>query len=210
MHRAGRVPALPPQPGAAAHHTEVAAPARHACLLLVGRSQRHAAPAGLLVMETGRRQRWMVPGGYVDRGDDDAAHAAFREMGEELLGLGKRAAAAQARHLLAQARHTGVLRGPFVSADGSHHAFAVLADGLVGSGGGIDGALEAFVRNRECAAAALVPLSDGDGLPFVDDADTRRASVGGCHAAGTLWRLFLCGGCATFGRRRLHTVTPLC
>mmetsp|Transcript_24565 Transcript_24565/g.79331 ORF Transcript_24565/g.79331 Transcript_24565/m.79331 type:complete len:131 (+) Transcript_24565:544-936(+) len=25
------------------------------------------------------------------------------------------------------------------------------------------GALEAFVRNRECAAAALVPLSDGDG-----------------------------------------------
>uniref|UniRef100_A0A7S3STT4 Nudix hydrolase domain-containing protein n=1 Tax=Emiliania huxleyi TaxID=2903 RepID=A0A7S3STT4_EMIHU len=132
MHRAGRVPALPPQPGAAAHHTEVAAPARHACLLLVGRSQRHAAPAGLLVMETGRRQRWMVPGGYVDRGDDDAAHAAFREMGEELLGLGKRAAAAQARHLLAQARHTGVLRGPFVSADGSHHAFAVLADGLVG------------------------------------------------------------------------------
>ena len=72
------------------------------------------------------------------------------------------------------------------------------------------GALEAFVRNRECAAAALVPLSDGDGLPFVDDADTRRASVGGRHAAGTLWRLFLCGGCATFGRRRLHTVTPLC
>ena len=72
------------------------------------------------------------------------------------------------------------------------------------------GALEAFVRNRECAAAALVPLSDGDGLPFVDDADTRRASVGGRHAAGTLWRQFLCGGCATFGRRRLHTVTPLC
>ena len=70
------------------------------------------------------------------------------------------------------------------------------------------GALEAFVRNRECAAAALVPLSDGDGLPFVDDADTRRASVGGRHAAGTLWRLFLCGGCATFGRRRLHTPSP--
>mmetsp|Transcript_26366 Transcript_26366/g.61506 ORF Transcript_26366/g.61506 Transcript_26366/m.61506 type:complete len:319 (-) Transcript_26366:116-1072(-) len=136
--------------------------ARHACLLLVGHSLRHGAPAALLVMESRRRQQWMVPGGYIDRGDKDAAHAAFREHAEEVLGLHKREASARARQLLALARRPpSVLRGPFVSNDGSHHAFVALADRLCQRG--IDGALCGFVQNRECAAAALIPLAHVDG-----------------------------------------------
>ena len=144
---------------------------RSACLLVIGDSQRLGAPAALLVKDRASGL-YMVPGGLRDALDREGAETAYREFQEEVFGMTSAVAQMHARALVETHKASGALTGPY-GRPHPHQAFLMAAREPKGrnamdydlpvdqaiAGLDIDELLYAFVPNRECTEARLVPIA---------------------------------------------------
>ena len=120
----------------------------------MGYSVTHQEVA-VIFLQHARTTKWMLPGGFVDSADETPAHAAAREMYEELRGMQGDVAVANAVQLCETALAAELWSGPYGTPPFlPHAAFVLITDGNVLPT--LDQLVSDFVPNRECSAIALV------------------------------------------------------